>query len=283
MKISKISKYFPFLMLIVALTFNACSNESEISNSEEFNHKSNSFRYTASDFEYIEIEHNRVVESYLNNLNIDELESKQELVDFSTTFIKREVHKFESIQSDHDLADQLIDEYFGSKALEQTDYYSHLDEEIKSQLTEDVKSSLDILHEILINADSEPVALQSEIANWENNAYENEAFVNKDLSILFVASSIARNSYELWYNSDFLKQQVVEKNGGDRAAVAIGVIAGVDVTAGVGAAATTWYINVFAPPPAGQAAYGTAIVGAAIGASTAAAVGAIFGAIFDLW
>lgn len=281
---NKIYKYVPFLMLVLAFTFNACSNDNESITNNDNNMKSLSSRYTAADFEYIGLEHNQIVENYLNSFNVEDYENKQELIDFSTTFIKNEIGKFESIESDQELAYELIDDYFGSKALEQSNFYDHLSEELKSELTVEVKNGLDDLYDILIDADNiQPAILQSRINTWENEAYENETYNNKDLSILYSASSIARNSYELWYNSEFLKNNNVEKSGGDRAAVAIGVIAGADVTAGVGAAAATWAVNVFAPPPAGQAAYGTAIVGAAVGASTAAAVGAIFGAIFELW
>lgn len=286
------------LFLASFITF-SCSNLDEtgaVQNNTQLKTNS-STRYVAEDFEVFGIKHNEGLDYFLqrfqNSTVSNPTEYKNLMINSSEGYALDFIAKMGG--GDPTFAVNLI----RYSEIERKNIDNNFYEDItkSEQISLQARTYLDRLHNLLFNINDQATldGIIQNIRMVEEEAYVNQNINNKDLTIIYTASNIAKYSlvywndnYEKWELAFITKGSIDEPphystfGSGKKTLRAIGIIAGMDVAGGVMGAVSTWAVNVLVPPPAGQAAYAGAIIGNAIRASGMAAAGMILDAIWGL-
>jgi hypothetical protein len=281
----------------------SCSNNEEsVENTP--NLKSNPVtRYVPEDFEIFGIKHNEGLDffydKFKNSTASTPGEFKELMITSTTEYVKDFALELDP-NADTSFATNLTQNYEIELMNFDKDFYTNVPD--ADQISTNARVYLDKLHNVLFDIPETAtlVDVVSNIKSIEMEAYDNVKLDNKDLTYVFTASAIARHSLAYWNDNYDAWENVFINNGffngpsqngggnttmgaGSQTLRGVGIVVGMDVAGGVVAAGATWAVNVFIPPPGGQAAYGAAILGGAIRGSGMAAAGLILNAMFDLW
>lgn len=224
-------------------------------------------RYKSADFEFIGIEHNKLLDETFNYLsdNINSLTSLKEVNEFLST--KTVSYPLSSKES-NDYGLKLMTEIF-SNTLE---YEESLDSKkyLESFSGEQLKF-LKELDEILSTQSSSTEQLISNIEKLENQIDLSKSITNDELIVLYSATTTAKYSLSYWDENysrwKELGQNLAKAGPGDN-------IAKGDAAGAIGGASGAAAVNVI--PGAGQVAYGGAIIGGAVAGSVGVAVNEFF-------
>lgn len=243
------------------------------------------YRVKSSDFRYIGIQHNEILDGIRKSLLSKEVDLDN-LQDFSVKFIYSEIEKIYIDEKDLNLASNLIKKNIKAVPDYSKSFYSY---EQGKTISSELKVYLNELHSMMqIDDDFQLDILLKNIEILENQALNDTGMKNEDLMKFYVSTNVAKSSLEYWTeNSDqwdyllndgktmFSQNKPPRKTPGRR----IGEIAVADVGGAVGGATYAWVANVV--PGVGQATYAGAIVGGAITCSVAAGVYHLAASIFD--
>jgi hypothetical protein len=267
-------KYVPFLMLVMAFTFNACSEDQNI-NTEDFYLKSSNTIYVASDFEFIGVQHNEILADFLsNNSNLNNSENK---LDYVKDFILNAVDT--GTETENILSNELNNyirltnnnESFYPQGLEgMNELAKQFFDEFYTVFYEEHIHNKNYTMENVINRKI------SEIENLEKRI-ENSELNNDWRAVLFSSTNVGKYSlrywmdnYENWKNNPNNSAFQLKCGIGGCYTDDIIDIAGMDVAGAATGATYALIVNVIPGP--GQAAYGTAILATAVSSSLGAAV-----------
>lgn len=214
-----------------------------------------------SDLENVGIQHNKMLDTFYNHLKRNNIQKNVgvEVKNVSIEYLSQlQGYSDEDIK----LGIEIISKFVEKPTFYQDRLYT---EKEAGEISEKAKVYLDSLNSLINNSFDDN--FDENVLELENNIVKAE-LSEKDLTVLFSATNVAKYSvkywkenYSKWETLSFVTSNKLAKGGPG------GRIAGADVAGAVGAAVTTWIVN--AAPGAGQVAYGAAIAGGAAGGSVA--------------
>lgn len=262
--------------LFVSL-FISCSNDTE--NLEESQTgavpKNSIARAKAPDFEYLGIEHNKILDDFYNDVVQNNISSNS-MKQHTYNFIEDAVSGYNSTAEDKNLVPTVLEDFVNNINDFSRSFYKKQDYE--NNISSELKSYLDDLHTHVYDSNANVATTINNISLLESDAESNLRLNNTDLAILFSATNTARytllyweNNIDKWYSHAV---NIPKDFWGDMRDVG-----GADVGGAIGGAVYAAAVN--AIPGAGQAAYGSTIIASAAGASAATAAVKIWNSLWD--
>ncbi len=274
------------IVVLFLSVFISCSSENEI----------NENKFTAKDFEFVGIEHNKILEETFKILkdekNILKAKKGQNKNQFKDVLIRAVSNEYKNDKTKEDFAISGVHKFFKT---EKTNSFSKTGDEVNSfenevsSLSLSEQNYMNQLGEIMKDMDSPNVdkrEIINDIIELEVKIGNDSDLDNEQLQVLYSATQTSKYSFSYWqenanewvisledhdidhtisFSSKNSKRSFCRCGRPAKFNEAVGDVASADVAGAIGGAVGAAAVNVIVGP--GQLAYGTAIVGTAATAS----------------